>query len=272
MDILKGPANLLWSLPYALSTALSAALRKVGDERLSPRLGKVPAGLETAVQREVTWRIYTDLLEIPFRQGNRSSGKDALLEQILLDPELSERMDQHLCRIQQKSTDPRFRAVLETQLGKYAASRTSTAELAGSVLTLATSYAAFKQAAPGGILAGTLVANAVAQHVAISQFWLGSTVGAWYYGLFPASASTGLLIASIGTVMASLALATSFAGILTDPLQAKLGIHHRRLEKLVDGVEQALGGSTDPRLNLKGQYIARVFDILDILKAAAAAV
>ena len=271
-DLLKGPVNILWALPYTLSKVSSGVLRKAGERRFSSYLDRLPGGFQTKVQREIKWLIYTDLLELPYRQGGRSSDKDALLEQILNQPELSEWIAQYLSEISEKSTDPRFRSVLERQLREYTSSRTSTAELAGAVLTLASSFAAFKQAAPGGLVGGTLVANAIAQHVAISQFWLGSTLGAWYYGLFPAAASTGLLLASIGTVMASLAIATSFAGIFTDPLQARLGIHQRRLRKLVESVEKALTGSTEPRLNLKGQYIARVFDILDVLKAAAKAV
>jgi hypothetical protein len=270
-DLLKGPLNIAWALPYTLSRVSSGALRKAGEGKLSSFLDRLPRGFETDVQREVAWLIYTDLLELPYRQGERSSDKDALLEQILAQPELAERIEEYLSEISERSTNPRFRSVLERQLREYASSRTSTAELAGSVLSLASNFVAFKQAAPGGLAGGTLVANAIAQHLAISQFWLGATLGTWYYGLFPAAASTGLLLASIGTVMAALALATSFAGILTDPLQARLGIHQRRLRKLVDSVEQALAGSTEPRLNLKEQYIARVFDILDLLKAAATA-
>lgn len=271
MDLLKGPANVLWSLPYTLSRVSSGALRRAGEKRLSSYLDRLPAGFRTDVQREVTWLIYTDLLELPYRQGERRSDKDALLEHILGEPELAEWMEQRLSEISRKSTDPGFRKALERQLSEYASSRTSTAELAGAVLTLASSFVALKEAAPGGLAGGTLAANAIAQHVAISQFWLGSTLGSWYYGLFPASASAGLLLASIGTVMASLALVTSFAGILTDPLQARLGIHQRRLRKLVESVEEALTGSGEGRLDLKDQYVARVFDILDLLKAAAAA-
>jgi hypothetical protein len=270
-DLLKGPVNILWSLPYTLSRASSGALRKAGERKLSSYLDRLPAGFETAVQREVTWLIYTDLLELPHRQGERSSDKDALLEQILIQPEISERIVQYLSQISEKSTDPGFRSVVEVRLREYAHSRTSTAELVGSVLTLASSFVAFKQAAPGGLAGGTLVANTIAQHMAVSQFWLGSTLGNWYYALFPASASAGLLVASISTAIAGLALATSFAGILADPLQARLGIHQRRLRKVVESVEQALEGSTEARLNLKEQYIARAFDILDLLKAAAAA-
>ncbi len=270
-DLWKGPANILWSLPRTLSKVSAGALRKAGERRVSSCLDRLPEGFETRVQQEVTWLIYTDLLELPFRQGDRRSNRDALLEEILKEPELSGWIDRYLSRISERSTDPQFRSVLEGQLKEYASSRTSTAELAGAVLSLASSYVVFKQAAPGGLAGGTLAANVIAQHVAVSHFWLGSTLGTWYYGLFPASASTGLLVASVGAAIASLAIATSFAGIVTDPLQAKLGLHQRRLRKLVDGMEQALTGSGETRLNLKEQYIARVFDLLDLLKAAATA-
>ncbi|MEW6442385.1 MAG: DUF6635 family protein [bacterium] len=271
MDLLKGPANVFWALPYTLVRATSGVVRLARGKRVASYLDRLPHGFETEVQKEITWLIYTELLELPCRQRGRSSVRDALLEEILKEPEVADLIARYLSEISAKSADPEFRGVLEEHLREYASSRTATADLAGSVLTLAASYAVFKQAGPGSFFTGTLVANTIAQQVAVSNFWLGSTLGSWYYGLFPAAASAGLLAASIGTIMAVLAVLTTFAGVVADPLQARLGIHERRLMKLVGSVEEALAGSTESTYRLKDQYVARVFDILDLLKTAAKA-
>ena len=72
--------------------------------------------------------------------------------------------------------------------------------------------------------------------------------------------------------MATLALFTSFAGIITDPLQARLGIHQRRLKKFVSCLEKELIGQGESRFEIKDRYVARVFDFLDMMKTAAATV
>ena len=93
-------------------------------------------------------------------------------------------------------------------------------------------------------------------------------MGTWYYSVIPVTASTGLLIATTGSLMAALAIITTFTGIITDPLQAKLGIHQKRLLKFIDAFKEELLGAGQSQYKIKDQYVARVFDILDLLKAA----
>jgi hypothetical protein len=117
--------------------------------------------------------------------------------------------------------------------------------------------------------AGGGLAAALAQHAAISNFALGSTLGGLYYSVFPASASMGLVVASTGTVMAALAILTSFSGIITDPIQYKLGLHQKELNKLIDSLQKELKGVGDSKLKLRDMYVARIFDLLDLMKEAA---
>ena len=69
-----------------------------------------------------------------------------------------------------------------------------------------------------------------------------------------------------------MAIITSFTGIITDPIQAKLGLHQKRLNKFVNSLEKELKGIGDSKFEIKDQYLARVFDILDMVKTAAATV
>jgi hypothetical protein len=268
-DLYRAPLNILWSAPALAAVGSAKLLARLGERRLSTALARVPAGLETDVQKEVAWLIYTEFLELPYAQPGRMSHKDALLGAILEQPELAGRVGEYLDEIRSRSSAPGFRAALERDLGAYAGTRTAAADMAASLINLAAGYAAFQKLTPGAMATGSAAAAAIANQIAIGQFWLGPSLGAWYYGWFPATASTGLLVASTGTVMLILALASSVAGMVTDPLQARLGLHQRRLHKLIDALEAELTGTGSTPLRLADRYLARVFDLLDLLRMAA---
>ena len=270
-DLYKVPLNILWSVPAIALKALSSILRRSVGQKLAVKLDKMPNGFQTEAQKEVTWLIYTDLLEIPYIQGDRRSEKDALLVAILSNKALSDHLVDYLSAIQTQSKNPDFRKVLEKNLEEYATSRMAASELASSLLTLSAGYSAFHKVLPGTLAVGIETTAAIAQHLAISNFWLGATLGGWYYSVFPATASTGLLVATTGTLVAALAVVATFAGIITDPLQAKLGIHEKRLLRFIDALSAELQGTGNSQFKIKDQYIARIFDILDLLTTAARA-
>ncbi|NOQ35401.1 MAG: hypothetical protein GQ569_05835 [Methylococcaceae bacterium] len=267
-DLYKAPLNIIWSVPMLGVKSLSFLFNKVGANKASETLNHIPQGFETAVQQEINWLIYTELLEIPYQQEQRASTKDALLEEILNDAALSSLIAAYLQEINHKSTNTDFRLTLEENLKEYAISRTAASDLAGSIISLASNYAAFNKAAPGALSSGKIAAAIIAEKIAISNFWLGSTLGTWYYALFPASASTGLLVVTTSSIIAGLALITTFTGILTDPLQAKLGLHQKRLNRFVDVLHDELLEEKDSQYRIKDQYIVRVFDIVDLLITA----
>lgn len=270
LDLIRGPANISWALFYTLLRGSGVLLKKTGEKKVSAFLTeKLPAGFETKVQQHVKWLIYTDLLELPVQQAKQKFTKDALLEEILRQPEISELLLPHFLQIHKKSEDPKFRKALETNLSEYASSRTAAADLAGTIISLSVGAAVFQKMTPGAMATGATIAAAIAQNAAISNFVMGSTLGSLYYGIFPASASAGLIFATTGSIMAAMAIVTSFAGIVTDPIQAKLGIHQRRLNKFIDALENELKGRGNLKYEIKDRYVARVFDILDVIKTAA---
>ena len=64
-DLYKSPINIFWALPYTGLKAAVAVLKKIGSKKIPVLFEKLPHGFETNVQKEVTWLIYTELLEIP---------------------------------------------------------------------------------------------------------------------------------------------------------------------------------------------------------------
>ena len=62
---------------------------------------------------------------------------------------------------------------------------------------------------------------------------------------------------------------SAFSSVISDPLQARLGVHKRRLNRLIDGLEDALKGRGNSGMPVRELYLARIFDLLDLLKTAA---
>lgn len=270
-DFFRIPINMLWSLPVFLAQVAASVSEKLGAHRVSRLVESLPSGLKTASQREVKWLVYTELLELPYSEEGRSSTKDALMTAILNEPELSEQCANYLTMIEQKSQTQGFRQSLEKHLSEYGKSKLAVSELSSNILTLAAGLAAFRQATPGVLSAGSAMAAVIAQQAAISNFWLGPALGAWFYSVFPASASLGLLAASTGAMMAATGILAALSMVIVDPLLAKTGFHQRRLERFVAALESELTGNSEVRYRVYDHYVARVIDLLDLLKLAAQA-
>ena len=272
-DLYKAPLNVIWLPPYTVLKTSSALLKKVGFQRISSRIENMPMGFTTDVQKEVTWLIFTGLLEIPYVQGKRKSNKDALLQITLDQPKISSFFTTALSKIYRKSRNPEFRFALEKNLLEYSKSRTAAADLAGSLISLSAGATMFHKMTPGALSAGGALAAAIAQQTAISNFVLGPTLGSLYYGVFPASTSVALVTVSTGTILAALAIMSSFSGIITDPIQYRLGIHGRRLDRLIDSIEKELKGVDNEGFKIRDHYVVRIFDLFDlIMKASRTAV
>jgi hypothetical protein len=160
-----------------------------------------------------------------------------------------------------------LREKLEMHLRTYTASRTAAAELSGALLNLAAGAAAFQQLTPGALAMGTTTAGAIAQYLAVSKFALGPALGSLYYGVFPATASMGLLVTTTGGLMLALGVLAACAGVIIDPVQQALGMHERKLNKLVAALELELAGQRGS-VRIRDMYVARVFDLWDLLQTA----
>jgi hypothetical protein len=267
-DLLRTPANGLWMAPYLLARGAAAVGHRLRLHGLATRLQALPAGFKTDVEREVEWLIYSELLELPFEQGNRRCDRDALLEAILAHPAISALLIPQLLELDQLAHQENFRQRLTDYLGAYTGSRKAAAELSGSLIGLAAGVAAFKQFTPGAMAMGSATAAAIANHLAVSNFVLGPTLGSLYFGVFPATASAGLLAATTSGLLLAVGALSACVGVVTDPIQQALGLHRRKLLKLIDALERELTGQ-DGRYRLHDAYVARVFDLWDLLQAAA---
>ena len=268
-DLIMVPINILWSVVKIAFVISSILIRKIGLEKLANKIDSVPQGFETNVEKQINWLIYSELLEIPYEQENRRSTKDAFLDEIMKDKELSGIIEGYLLKIKMHHNNPEFRDNIEKKLREYGTTRISASELASNILLIASSYATLNRASFGALGAGKLLSAAFAKSIAISNFLLGPTIGGWYYSVVPVTVSLRLLVSATGFVILFLAIISTFIGIILDPLQAWLGIHQRRLNGLIDMIQADLTSSGNNKYNLKEKYVSRVFDILDMLSLAA---
>ena len=107
------------------------------------------------------------------------------------------------------------------------------------------------------------VAGVLSRDAAVARFPFGETLGTVWYGAFPPSVPPWLLGATLLALVLLGAVFAAFAGIVADPLQRRLGIHRRRLHRLVDALEAESLGTLDRGFAAPEHYYARLFDVVD---------
>lgn len=263
-DLLKAPANVALSVPQILLRLGSGAARRLGSPGAARRLDR-DIFLETAVARELRWRLMTDLLRLPFTDGTRVSTDDGLAEAILAHPDMQALLEAAGRAVAARGDDPAFRDRLEASLAGYTGTRAAAAEITTGLIALGTGALAFKKATPGALALGPILAGTLAQSSAVASFPLGATAGGLWYAAFPAQASAGLVAAATAGVMGVAALATAFAGMISDPVQHATGLHRRRLLALVASLESSFRADDPKGFVSYDLYVARLMDLGDLL-------
>lgn len=268
-DMLKAPANITLAVPQLATRLAAAGAQAVGAKRAGAYLGSRKLLFDTAVGQEIEWLIMTELLELPFRQGERESRKDALAETILSSPEIQETLSEALLAIGRRGDDPAFRQRLEDSMTTYAETRAAAAEITTALMNVGAGAVAVKQATPGVMTLGPALAAALAQQAAIASFPFGAGLGSVWYGFFPAAVSPALIGGITGGLLAVSSIAAAFVGIVADPIQRRLGLHHRRLQRLIDALERQWQAEHDvPGFTARDPYVARLLDLIDLLGSA----
>jgi len=261
-DLVRAPLNLFLTVPALTAKLASRAAQHAGREGFARWLAGRRLLLETDLAREIEWLLTTELLEIPCRQRARASSRDALADTVLADPRVAVRL------AAPPGSGCEFQGRVVAAIQSYIGSRVATAEIATGIAATGLGALAVKQATPGLMTLGSALATAIAQQNAIAAFPLGAGLGGLWYGWFPAAASPGALAATMGGVVMGGAVLAAFSGILTDPLKAFLGLHRRRLLRLLGELERALCDEDGGRVAMRDHYVARLIDLLDLVAGA----
>jgi hypothetical protein len=266
-DLLKAPANIALAVPYFGAQLSARIARRLGAQRLSRYLATRPILLKTAVAREIEWLLMTDLLELPFRQGRRSARQDALAEAVLASPSVQAAVAELLEAVGARASDPGFRDSLERTIATYTETRAAAAEITTTMMTMAAGAAVMKQITPGAMVLGPALAGAIAYDAAVASFPFGPTLGGLWYMLFPVTTSPALVLGITASLMGASAVLAAFSGIVADPVQRMLGLHRRRLLRLIDALERQFNRD-DGDFVARDHYVARLLTLFELLSSA----
>lgn len=269
-DLLRAPANVALSVPQVALKLGGLAAGGAGARGVAERLGKIDLFLDTAVARELRWRVMTDLLRQPYRDGDREAREDGLAEAILARPEMASLIAAAGASAATHRDDAAFRARLEAALTGYTGARAAAAEITTGLVALGGGAVAFQKLTPGALALGPAIAASLAHGAAVASFPLGATAGGIWYAMFPAAASPALVAGATAGVMGVAALAAAFAGMIADPAQRALGLHERRLMALVGALEAGFEGR-EGAFVVYDLYVARLLDLSDMLLGVARA-
>ncbi|TFL17843.1 DUF6635 family protein [Jannaschia formosa] len=263
-DILRAPLNVVLS-PVLVLTRIAAYLcRRAGWPAGGDWLARRRILLRTSVARRVEALIVTDLLNLPLDEEAAARDPSALARAVLAAPQLREMIR---ARASAAEADALGRRVAGA-LGEYAATRSAVAEMTTTLCVLVVGAVAFQALTPGMISMAPGVADAMARASATAAFPLGQTLGGMWYGVFTADASPWVTGATVAGLVMIGSVIAAFAGVLADPVQSRLGIHRRRLGRLLDTLEEEVLGRGDRPFVAREHFYARALDLWDAVASA----
>ncbi len=266
-DIARAPLNLTMAAPQVGLLLASKAAGKLGATRVASSLGRKRLVVHTAVGKELAWRLHADLLELPYCSGDRVAARDVLAETILSDQRVVAVVTPALEAIAARGDDPALRRRLEAAMTEYTRTRAAATEITTALLSLSAGALALRKLTPGALSLGPTLAAAIAQRAAVMSFPMGGALGSIWYTLFPVTPSAMLVAGLTGGLLAASTVVSAFAGVVADPVQRKLGLHERRLRRMLDALERQMKDPAAPGFVVHDHYVARLLDLLDVAGA-----
>ena len=258
-DLVRAPLNLFWAPTYLCIQLTALLLRKLGCMRLGNWLRLTPSGFTTDIQRYLTQQTFSQLLgrhEIAEQDALFLSLRNSILIETDINDELA---------LSKRSA---INAIVNDALEQYRITRTASADIGNSLVSVIIGGFAFKKFTPGGIAIGLALSSWLAHQLAVDNFIFGTWLGGFYYPLFPPQPSLGLSVLSVGGVLSILSVFASFSGLITDPIQRWTGLHQQRLRKMIDKLEQDFLEDRVGGFRPKDQFLARVLEVIDMLKTS----
>lgn len=267
LDLLRAPYNVLAGVGTVAQRGLSVVSRAVGARAVAAALDGKTLFIQTRVGREIEWLLHSEWLELPIVQkagrGERRSERDALIEAILADGRVQAHVRQMLDAIRAHADEAGFREKVTSAMTEYVGSRSAAADVTSSLFAAATGAVAYHQFTPGVAALSGVIASGIAKSAAVSGFTFGSWLGGTYYSLFSATTPPMLYAGVFTGMLVPAAALTAFAGVVADPVQRRLGLHQRRLNRMLDFLEASLLGTAAKRFVVRDHYVARLLDFAD---------
>lgn len=251
--------NVVLSPAYLLTRIGSFLCRRIGWHEGADLLASRHILLRTTVVRRVEACVVTDLLQLPLARTEGHHDTDALSHAVLAAPQFREMIRNRKNTADTEALGHRIAGAIS----EYVGTRSAVAEMTTVICTLGIGALVFQALTPGALSMAPGVAQAMASSTAIAEFPLGQTIGEMWYGVFPVGASSKLITATVAGLVMIGSIVSAFAGVLADPVQSHLGIHRRRLLRLIDTLEVELAGENHKPFVAREHYYARLMDLWD---------
>lgn len=230
IDLLIGPLNAAWSVPFLGISKLCSSLDSLGVPGAGALLRALPNGVRTGYERTIDTLVANQLL------GWQTAG-----EPIGLPGELVAELEQHPAIaasgvLRRVGSESRVAGVLEN----FSSARILVASTAGTLATIALGWLLFNNTSLAVTDLADRLARQRARSRAASRFVLGRPVGTVFYSVFRPSAGAAETLAFLAILLAIVSVISLACAVASDPLRRAFGLHQRRLTTLVDGVEREL--------------------------------
>lgn len=258
-DLLRSPVNVTLAPLHLAARLISLLFGCIGLRRLAVWVASRDVLLRTAISRELEGRLIQNLFGFaPLGQGVPPTAHALLEAQALL-------LGPHLLP-EPREAELRARRAAAS-IAAYSGVRSAVAEITTAATALFLGALAFRSLTPGMVSLAPTLAEGVVREVAVHSFPLGITAGSAWYALFPAQASAAQVLLTAAALIVIGSCIATFSGLIADPLQAHLGIHRRRLLRLIDAVESDLTSSSPKPFSAREHYYARFADCIDAATA-----
>ena len=259
-DILRAPANVVLSPVLLLVRVAGWVCNRLRLSGAAGWLARRRILLRTDVAARVEAAVLAELLDVPLPVGAVPRDREGLARAILAAPPFA-------AAIRRSGSVSGAEAMVEgvmQAVADYTAVRPAMSEIATALLTLAVGAVAFQAVTPGMVSMTPGVAEAVARSLAVGEFPLGERLGAVWYGVFPVGPSPAVVLVTAAGLVALGSTVAAFAGVVTDPLQARVGLHRRRLMRLMARIEAVTAGAA-PGSEIPAEHLAvRAVDLWDV--------
>ena len=260
--MLRAPVNLFWAPLYACVGVIRFGIGKsLGNGWLWRQLGRFPPGFTTQVQQNISQQVLHDLLG----QGRPEASLPFFIAEEL--KRLYQRHDQQHRDLDSRRFHALTEPVVAEAITQYQVTRTASADITNTLSCTVLGAFAFQKFTPGGLGIALMLAAMISNELATRSFVFGEGLGSLYCAFFPAEPSLGLTAGVAAAVMALLAAFAALSGIISDPIQVALGLHHKRLNKMLDPMQQDFIERSRNRFRPKDQYVARVLEVFDMVKS-----
>ena len=230
-DLVRNPINAFWAIPSLSIRKGLEVSEKLGWAKASSLLPRIPQAFRTGFQMEVEKLIAQEIF------GVNDIGRSALARELEIDPGLKEQLGKEAL----DELVGLAEAELKSEIRSHCSKQNGFTDLVASTGVVLFADKTFGDSSLDVFGLGRKFASLWARKDAENGFFLGKSLGRAFYSVAPPPPPTTTQVFLTTTVaILLLALFSTAVGVLSYPVQTKLGFRRKQLDLLVESVGDKL--------------------------------